>query len=233
MSEASMELFAFPFAGGGEHCYRELGPYLDKAVLKTQALPGRGRLIGKPCIRRIDDMVDYLLAQLAPELDRPYALFGHSMGAFVAYMLARKIIAHHLPQPKVLIFSGRKAPTAFDPEPKHKLPDESFRKMLRDLGGIPEVVWQDRELMALFEPIIRADFELIETFLYAQCEPVNIPIHLLLGKDDNVTPAEAEAWQRETTLPLAISYFAGGHFYFQDDWRVLAGKINAVLRDMH
>ncbi|MDO9104505.1 MAG: alpha/beta fold hydrolase [Methylovulum sp.] len=224
-----MELFAFPFAGGGEHCYRELGPYLHHAVLRTQAIPGRGRLIGQPCIRRIDGMVDYLLAQLAPELGQPYALFGHSMGAFVAYMLTRKIIAHHLPPPKVLIFSGRKAPTVVDPEPKHKLPDELFRKMLQDLGGIPDVVWQDSELMALFEPIIRADFELIETCLYTQCEPVNIPIHLLMGKEDKVTRAEAEAWQKESTQPLSITYFDGGHFYFQDDWQALAGKINAVL----
>ncbi|WP_052700763.1 thioesterase II family protein [Methylocucumis oryzae] len=224
-----MELYAFPFAGGGEHCYRELEPYLTHATLKTQALPGRGRLLNKPCLRRLDELLDFLLAGIAFDLHKPYAFFGHSMGAFIAYMLTRKIIAYHLPAPKLLICSGRKAPTIIDADPKHVYPTSAFRAMLQELGGIPELVWQDEDLMALFEPIIRADFELIETTYYQTGAPIELPIHLLLGRQDLISSVDAYAWQQETTLPLTVSYFSGGHFYFQQDWQSLANKINSIL----
>lgn len=224
-----MELFAFPFAGGSEHCYRGLANHLPGINLRVQPLPGRGSLISQPCISCIEEMVDYLFQQIKDNLYQPYALFGHSMGAFIAYMLCRKIYNEGLSMPKALILSGRKAPSIHEDEPKHKMPDVQFRKMLQELGGIPDAVRQDEEIMALFEPIIRADFELIETYSYQQQNPMDIPVHLFLGRDDNVSSGQAEAWQNETIHPLNITYFKGGHFYFKEDFSLLAQKITAEL----
>jgi surfactin synthase thioesterase subunit len=224
-----MELFAFPFAGGSEHCYRELSNSLKGINLRVQPLPGRGSLISQPCISRIEEMVEYLFRQVNNKLQPPYAFFGHSMGAFIAYMLCRKISNENMPMPKALILSGRKAPSVAEDELKHTMPDQKFRKMLRELGGIPDAVWEDQDIMALFEPIIRADFELIETYAYQRQNALDIPVHLFLGRDDNVTPDQAEAWQKETIQPINITYFDGGHFYFKDDSSLLAQKITEKL----
>ncbi len=224
-----MELIAFPFAGGSEYCYRELETHLNGINLTTLALPGRGSLIGQPCITSIEKMVDYLLPQIQPLIHQPYAFFGHSMGAFIAYMLCRKINQHALPMPKLLILSGRKAPSVKEQTIKHTLPDKEFRDMLQNLGGIPNAVWQDDEIMALFEPIIRSDFELIETYSHQVKKPMDLTIQLFLGQEDNVTTEQARAWQKETSQALNISYFPGGHFYFQDNWRLLGNKIVNVL----
>jgi surfactin synthase thioesterase subunit len=212
-----MELFAFPFAGGNEHCYRELGQRLKRINLNVQPLPGRGSLMAQPCISGIDEMVDYLFQRIKDGLHRPYAFFGHSMGAFIAYMLCRKVSQENMPLPEKLILSGRRAPSIVEDEPKHKMSSLRFRQALRDLGGIPDAVWQDEEIMALFEPIIRADFELIETYSYQRQEALNIPVHLFLGRYDSVSYDQAEAWQKETLQPINITYFDGGHFYFKDD----------------
>lgn len=225
-----MELFAFPFAGGSEHCYRELGNNLKGVNLRVQPLPGRGSLFSLSCIVRIEEMVDYLFKQIKDELCQPYALFGHSMGAFIAYMLCRKISNEHLPMPKALILSGRKAPSIInEDELKYKMPDLQFRDMLQKLGGIPDAVWQDDEIMALFAPIIRADFELIETYFYQQQKALDIPVYIFLGSDDNISSAQAEAWQMETIHPIDITYFKGGHFYFKEDCSLLAQKITEEL----
>lgn len=224
-----MELIAIPFAGGSEYCYRELETHLNGINLTTLALPGRGSLIAQPCITSIEKMVDYLLPQIRSLIQQPYAFFGHSMGAFIAYMLCRKINHEGLPGPEKLILSGRKAPSVKDQNIKHTLPDEEFRKMLHNLGGIPNAVWQDEEIMALFEPIIRSDFELIETYSHQMQKPIDLAINLFLGQEDNVTTEQARAWQQETLQPLNIYHFPGGHFYFQDNWGLLADKITKVI----
>ncbi len=91
-----MELFAFPFAGGNEHCYRELGHCLEHINLNVQPLPGRGSLMSQPCISSAEELVDYLFLRIKDQLHRPYAFFGHSMGAFIAYMLCRKITLENM-----------------------------------------------------------------------------------------------------------------------------------------
>lgn len=229
-----MELFAFPFAGGNEHCYRELGNSLIDIRLNVLPLPGRGSLMSQPCISNSEEMVDYLFQRIKNNLNRPYAFFGHSMGAFIAYILCRKINSENMPLPKKLILSGRRAPSVIEDEPRHKMPSQRFRQVLRELGGIPDAVWRDEEIMSLFEPIIRSDFQLIETYFYQQQNALDIPVHLFLGRYDNVSDEQAQAWQKETSQPIDITYFDGGHFYFKDDELLLsqlAKRINDALME--
>ncbi|MDT4332338.1 thioesterase II family protein [Methylomonas sp. MED-D] len=227
-----MELFAFPFAGGNEHCYRELGNSLTGIRLNVLPLPGRGSLMSRPCISCSEEMADYLFERIKDSLQRPYAFFGHSMGAFIAYMLCRKIDSENMPLPKKLILSGRRAPSVIEDEPKHKMPSQRFRQVLRELGGIPDAVWRDEEIMSLFEPIIRSDFQMIETYCHQKQNALDIPVHLFLGRYDNVSDEQALAWQLETLQPIDITYFDGGHFYFKDDeflLKQLAKKIIDAL----
>ncbi len=226
-----MKLFAFPFAGGSEHCYRELDKHLTRIQLRVQPLPGRGKLISQPCITNIDDMVAYVFANLKDEIDQSYALFGHSMGAFIAYMLCRKISNENLPKPKSLILSGRKAPSIEEQDPKHNMPRAQFRGILKKLGGVPDAVWQDEDIMTLFEPIIRADFELLETCPYQVHNALDVPFHVILGEDDDISSEQVLAWQNETLQALNITYFKGGHFYFKNDGFLLAKKITEELLD--
>lgn len=224
-----MELFAIPFAGGSEHCYRDLEKQFTAIQMTVLALPGRGKLISQPCITSIDDMVNYLFQELQERLYQPYALFGHSMGAFIACMLSRKIDSAGLPMPKAVMLSGRKAPSIKEHEIKHTMPTAQFRTMLQELGGVPDAVWQDEDIMTLFEPILRADFELLETFQYQEQQALDVPFYLYLGKDDEISAEQAQAWQKETSQPLNITYFKGGHFYFQQDAALLAKKISEKL----
>jgi len=89
-------------------------------------------------------------------------------------------------------------------ELKHKMPTAQFRAMLQELGGIPDMVFQDEEIMGLFEPVIRADFELLETYVHQKESALDVPIHLCLGRDDNISSEEAKAWQNEMVQPLNI-----------------------------
>ncbi|MCH9697808.1 MAG: alpha/beta fold hydrolase [Gammaproteobacteria bacterium] len=224
-----MELFAIPFAGGSEHCYRDLEKHFTAIRMTVQALPGRGKLISQPCITAIDEMVDYLFQELRERFNQPYALFGHSMGAFIACMLSRKIHHEGLPMPRALMLSGRKAPSIKEHEIKHTMPSAQFRTMLQELGGVPDAVWQDEDIMTLFEPILRADFELLETYQYHQQQALDVPFYLFLGEDDEISAEQAQAWQKETSQPLTITYFKGGHFYFQKDAGLLAEMISEKL----
>lgn len=225
-----MEVFAFPYAGGSEHCYRDLARHLDGVAFKTQALPGRGRLMSQSCITETEEMVEFLFRNIKTDLHRPYVFFGHSMGAFLAYLVCQKIRQENLPLPKALILSGRKAPSVqADEEPKHTMPSARFREMLQELGGTPDAVNQDEEIMDLFEPVIRADFQLIETHAYQPQTVLDIPIHLFIGREDEISVEQAQAWQRETRQPLKLTFVDGGHFFFKDDEAFWAGRIADLL----
>jgi surfactin synthase thioesterase subunit len=98
-------------------------------------------------------------------------------------------------------------------------------------GGTPRAVLDDPELMAFFEPILRADLEVLESCLPDRGPPLDLPIHVALGDQDDVTVEQARAWERESTRPIKISSFSGGHFFIRDHAASLAGLIEAAFRD--
>jgi len=229
-------LIAFPFAGGNSRCYQELAQALPSNItFVTHELPGHGLRMREPLQGRMHAVVDDVVERLGGRFAHPYALFGHSFGAAVARDLASRLRELGREAPLGLFVSGRRAPRSHEVgTPLHQLSHVAFRAKLAKHGGTPAVVLQNAELMAMFERILRADLEALET---ARAEtagpPLAVPIRVFLGSDDDVSEEQGQAWQLETSRPLLVSRFDGGHFFIKEHARRIAQEIVDDLRVAH
>jgi surfactin synthase thioesterase subunit len=173
-------LFCFPFAGGGTLSYRGLEATIGSVSVSTFELPGRGRRFGEPLLVNIELMVEDLFCQIQSQLQAPYAFYGHSMGGLLAYLLARRLTDKALPPPQMLFVSGCKGPVAISLERRHLLAQREFRAMLKKLGGCPDEILADAELMDLYEPVLRADFAAIASYRYEETPPFDLPIIVMI-----------------------------------------------------
>jgi len=232
--EARLRLFCFPYAGGGASIYREWGSDLprDIEVCPVQ-LPGRENRIREEPIRRMEPLLDALSSGLDAYLDRPFALFGHSMGATIGYELARRLRAEGKNGPLVLLVAARRAPHVPPPEsPIYDLPDESFKQSLRDLAGTPEGFFDDTELVQLFEPMLRADFEINDTYRPSGDLLLDCPISVFGALDDDAVPlGHLEAWREVTRGPFRLEMLPGDHFtVIGERDRLVAGVAHELRR---
>lgn len=182
--------------------------------LVAAQLPGRGPRIREAPISRIEPLVEALDQALRPS-PVPFVLFGHSMGGLVAFELCRRLRARGAPPPARLVISGRRAPELPDSfPPPGGLSDEYILDRLRRYGGTPEDVLAEPELVALILPVFRADFSLLSTYRHTPAEPLDIPLTALGGTaDEQVSPAQLEAWREHTRGPFSLRLFKGGHFF--------------------
>ena len=231
-TDAHTRLFCLPHAGAGASVYRtwanELAPGLQLCAVQ---LPGRESRLGERPIDHAPELVRELVSGLSPFLDRPYVVFGHSMGALLAFELACALRRSGLPQPAHLFVSAQRAPhLALPPVAIHELNPREFREELRRLGGTPEAVLADEELMRFFEPVLRADFKLCETYRYESVEPLDIPISVFGGESDTRVPDTAlKPWRMHTRATMSLRMFPGGHMFLQS---AQANLVAAILSDL-
>lgn len=193
-------------------------------------LPGRGRRAGEALRYSLEELADDAYAQLRGNLDKGrYALFGHSMGAALAYLCLLRIRSAGLPLPEALFLSGKAAPGVIQDKGRHRLPRPEFLEMLRAMGGCPPEILQHQELIDYFEPILRADFQAIETWRHRQEEPLQVPLVVLVGRDDEVTRDKATAWSQVTSGEFRLHEFDGDHFFIQRHWQHIASLIGTTL----
>ena len=214
---ARVRLLCFPYAGGAASLYRGWadGMPSEIEVLPVQP-PGRESRLREPSLRDMDSLADALERGLAAELDRgPYALFGHSLGALSAYELARRRRDAGRPEPVHLLVSAHSAPQLpWEDEPLHDMPSDRFRERLRELQGTPAEVLDHPELMELVEPMLRADFQLNETYRHRPGPPLTCPITAFGGVgDEDVPRRKLEPWAELTRGPFRLETIAGGHFF--------------------
>ena len=231
---ARLRLFCFPYAGGGASIYGRWPAQLPPEVEVVAAqLPGReSRLAEKP-IADMNLLVDRLAEALAPYMDRPFALFGHSNGGLMAFELVRRLRAAGRRMPLHLFVSGRPAPQVelTDP-PVHDLPDAEFMATLRRFGGTPEEVLQNEEIMALMVPLLRADFALGETYVYEPEPPLDLPISAYAGETDGEVPVwQVEAWREQAAGAFHFHSFPGGHFFLQEDQAMVLDRLRRELQE--
>ena len=212
-----LSLFCLPYAGGGANIFQswptQLPPDIEVAAIQ---LPGRGQRFREPLFRQIDPLCDALETALLPFLGpTPFALFGHSMGATIAFELCRRLRRRVGPMPVHLIVSGRSAPHVVDDDPPiYQLPEAEFIQKISSQGGTPREVLDNAELMALLLPILRADFEVVETWQHVPEPPLDVPITALGGhQDDLALPAEIPGWREHTNREFSTHLFPGGHFF--------------------
>ena len=224
---ARLRLFCFPHAGGGIATFRDwirLPPDIDVCAIQ---MPGRDARSSEPPCSDLPLLVKSLAEGLAPHLDTPFAFFGHSLGALVAFELTRYLRRHGGPQPAHVIASARRAPQLpnVDPPTYNLAPDRAFVDALtRRYNGIPAAILAEPELMAMFLPILRADLKMTETYRYPPEELLTIPLTALGGLEDPlVGRADLSAWSGMTVGPFSLHMLAGGHFF-------LHSATDAVLR---
>jgi len=216
---AKIRLFCFSYAGGGASTFYSwldyLSPYIELISIQ---LPGRESRFDEDFITDMDSLSDIIATNILPLLDKPYAIFGHSLGAIISFELIRKLKDWNKTLPLVLIFSGRGAPSSKNKrELIYNLSDGEFINKLEAYNGLPESILNDKELLEYFLPIIRADFKLSQTYKYKDVEALNIPIVALTGLYDNtVELSDVLLWQNHTKLKFLYYVLEGDHFFIKE-----------------
>lgn len=235
--DAPVRLVCFPNAGSGAAAYRAFAPLVaPTAELTIVRLPGREARIAEEPHRKLSELVPRLADELADCLDvgtRGLAFFGHSMGALVAFELARHLRRAGSRVPDQIIASGRPAPHVPYPpgyEFVHNLPEQRLVERLRGYSGTPDELLADPDLLAMFLPTLRADFEVVETYDHYPEPPLPCGISAYGGmSDEEVPPATLASWAEHTSGPFRLRLFDGGHFYLDESRPRVA---RAVLDDL-
>lgn len=206
-------IWCFPFAGASYYSYKPLFKSIEQShTIKYLELPGRGNRMNEPLLYTYNEVLNDIFYQIKDEIQEPFIFYGHSMGAQLAFDSIHLLAQYNL-KPIKLIISGRGAPAVVSMNKRYNLPKPEFKNALHQLGGIPQEILNDDEFFSFFEPILRADFQAIENFTYTQKDPLDVPIHALLGDTEETTPDEASAWEKETTAEFNLKIFTGGHFF--------------------
>jgi len=211
-------LFCFHHAGGNSQAFRNWHEELPASVqVGTIELPGHGLRFSERLLDRWQPVVSGIAEHLVPLLDLPYVFFGHSMGALLAFETARALQRAGLSKPRALLVSGRGAPHCPRKRPPiHALPEAEFLQSLREYKGCPPEVLESRELLDLFVPILRADFAIGETYSFSSGGLLDVPVRVLIGRDDEMVDADGLArWSEVTLADTTQHVFPGGHFYVQ------------------
>jgi surfactin synthase thioesterase subunit len=208
-------LFCFCHAGGNAMVFRpwkqRLAPVIE--VLPVQ-IPGRGGRSTEPLVTRMTALADMTAAALAGYIDRPFAFFGHSMGALLAFEVAHRLRDRRGIEPVHFFASGRRGPEDPGLPPIHILPHDGLVQRLREMNGTPAEVLEHPELLELVVPVFRADAEVLETYEYKPRTPLSCPMTVLGGIGDvDVTVEHLNAWQRYSTGAFRRCMFPGDHFY--------------------
>ncbi|MGL5833736.1 MAG: thioesterase II family protein [Waterburya sp.] len=213
---ANLRLFCLPYAGGSSWIYRQWSDNCPEEVeVCAIELPGRGTQIKLPPLNRLNPLVKIIAIALEPYLDKPFAFFGHSMGALISFELTRLLRQQVGVRPVHLFVSGHRAPQILNFNPYiHTLPTAEFLLELNRFQGTPETVLENNELMELFLPILRADLAVVETYLYTHESPVRCPITAFGGFQDKIVSFnELERWREMTSSYFSLQMFQGNHFY--------------------
>jgi len=229
---ARFRLVCLPYAGGAASSYRMWPAALPESVeVWAIQLPGReGRMSERPPVR-LAPMVSETMSVLTSMLDSPFALFGHSMGALMAFELARQLWPKFAPAK--IFLSGCRGPRLPVRHSLHTLSESQLLTDLRRLGGTHDAVLDDQELMRVLLPAIYADLEASETYEYVPSAPLQIPITAFGGTQDPLaSEQDIAAWREETSGEFRLQLFPGGHFYFRPDPQPLLQTVAGELEEL-
>lgn len=234
--DARVRLLCFPYSGRGARLYRSwervLGAHIE---LCSVQLPGRETRIREPRVVRMSPLVDAMMNSIIEILDKPFVVFGYSAGALIAFEIASRISRCRPDMLAGLIVASRPGPD-LKPERKviHSLTEAAFIEYILNLGGTSAEVLADPELRNIVLPILRSDFELAETYEYLPSRPLDCPIFVYAGEDDQyLTNRDCQAWQSHSTREVKIRFFKGGHFFIEECGEELIDNIAADVMSMY
>jgi surfactin synthase thioesterase subunit len=228
-----VRLLCFPHAGGSASYFfavsRALAPRAE--VLAVQ-YPGRQDRRLEPAIESVTELAERVYGALGAWTDRPLAFFGHSMGAIMAFEVARLMQARDGTGPVHLFASGRRAPARYREGTVHQYNDQELLAELSRIGGTDQRFLRDPEMHATVLPVVRSDYRAIESYRYTAGSPLACPITALVGDaDPQTTVDEANSWADHTAGGFRLRVFTGGHFYLDAHRAEVINLISATLAD--
>ena len=230
--QARLRLFCFPYAGNGAAMFRAwpggLPAYVEVCPVQ---FPGRGSRLMETPFTRLPPLIEALGQALAPLLEKPFAFFGHSLGALVGFELARQLRRQSGVQPVRLFVSAARAPQIPSRHrPIHGLPEDQFLEELRRLNGTPAEVLEHVEFMQIMLPILRADFAIYETYAYSPEPPLTCCISSFGGlQDHRVSRDDLDAWREQTSASISRRMFPGDHFFLNTAQPLLLQALSEEL----
>jgi medium-chain acyl-[acyl-carrier-protein] hydrolase len=228
----AVALLCFPFAGGAASVFRG---WRERAAAHVQPLPvqlpGREQRWDEAPYTELSTLVQTLVSVLSPLLRPPFALFGHSMGAFIAFELARELRRLNRPGPVRLFVSACRAPHIPDPHPSLSgLPQAEFVARLQRLNGVSEEVVRNHDMIEFLTPMLRADFRMCDTYVYRPGRPLDCPISAFAGIDDTYTRRSHLAmWRRYTRAAFVERSLPGNHLFLMS---ATAAILDAIAADL-
>jgi surfactin synthase thioesterase subunit len=231
---AAARLFCFPYAGVGSSAYRgwaDAAPtHIEVCLIQP---PGRENRLREAPLASIGSIVGKLIAELVPlGATTPFAFFGHSMGAVVAFETIRQLRRIGAPLPAALFVAASRAPQLAWPHPPVRhLDDVALLEVLnRRYGSVPRVVVDDPELRALLTPALRSDMAAVETYAYETEAPLDLPVFAFGGDEDRmVGRQELQHWNAQTTSSFRLRMMPGTHLFTQERRDDLIADISAAL----
>lgn len=234
--EPQARLYCFPMAASAAGLYGGWWSHLPAGVeLNALQMPGRENRLREPPLRNLNEAVETIVATLTAlpgAFDLPFSLFGYSLGGLLAFETARALERAKLPLPRRLLIAASAAPDCDRSHmPRiHALPDDQVIAELRKLQGTPEAILENAELMSLLLPMIRGDFEMLETYRYQPGPPLPIPIATFGGTaDTDVRPDELAQWSSHTSSGFTIKFMVGDHFFIKTAQDQLLAEVGRSL----
>ncbi|MEK4759856.1 thioesterase domain-containing protein [Viridibacillus sp. FSL E2-0187] len=228
-----MILFCLPYAGGSESIYFKWRKHLHSSIqLIPIELRGRGKRFDENFYESIKEAVNDIFENSREKIEsNDYAIYGHSMGSLLAYEFYYKVSNLNLRKPSHIFFSGYRAPSVNREREKiYTLPDNDFIKKVIDLGGTPEELMDNQELMQLFLPTIRSDFKIIEDYMYINREDkIECNVSILNGKQDSINLEEMLAWKNHVCKGFKVYNFEGNHFFINNNTEKITSIINETI----
>lgn len=234
MQIPAIDLYCLPCAGASATMYLRWRRVLPAWVnVMPVELPGRGMRLGEPFVEDFQTLVSQLCNEIAHGKSNRWAIFGHSMGALLAYGVTSRLQSMRASMPTILFASGSPAPSLRDPD---RFPDtDDDAALIADLrkqGGTPQEVFDSPELLRLTLDALRADYRICESFDYRRNAPLTVSIQVFAGRHDDIAPNRIEAWWDEAGDSFALHWFDGGHFFIRENERQVLQIVERSLREV-
>ncbi len=226
-----MKLICLTYAGGNKYSYRNFRPHIhEKIELVTLELPGRGSRISESFENNLNNLVDDLYHQIQEHLSENYMLFGHSMGAILGDLLIDKLTNNLKKLPKCFLVTGCRSPQRNTFKPKiHLLSKEAFQEEVIQLGGMPDEIIKNQEVLDYLLDILRVDITALETHEYKQKNKYNVPIIAIRGSEERITEEDILDWEKQTSSTFKHHVLYGNHFFILNHLDVISEIINKNL----
>lgn len=229
--QTGVQLLCFPYAGGSAGMFRHWSQVLPEHVeLVAVQLPGRADRFLEVPYDRMAPLVDDLIGVLEPVLARPFACYGSSMGARVAWALAHALRERAMPMPRALYVAASAAPRLDNESWRWEGRADGLEGYVREMGGTPDEILAEPELLAALLPTLRADLTVLSTHGFRPATPLDVRIRAFAGiDDDEAPPARMSLWSEETRARFDLDVLACGHFFDPGTERLV---IEAIGREL-